>query len=160
MTKLRNMIACLAIGTSAALGCAAETAPEQSAAPEMAQEGSLDVAGSIQRYEQASQLDPANHKLLLLLAHAYEQNRDWENMASTMSRAVRVAPDVAVLWQRLGYALLMQAHAGGAHPGAIDRAEEALKICIAKDPNMAECFVLQTFTNPPPPACPACGGAS
>jgi tetratricopeptide (TPR) repeat protein len=166
MTNLRNMLAYIAIGSWAALGCAGEGSSEPSATADLTLESSIDanqgqpaakvdVEGSIRSYEQAARLAPANHQILFRLARAYEKNQDWDKMASTMSSAVQLAPAVAVYWYKRGYALLMQPRAGD-----LERAEEALKNCIEKDPSMTECFLLLPFTTRPRPACPACGGAS
>ncbi len=58
----------------------------------------INVEGAIQKYEQAIDLDPTNHRILWKLANAYEKKEDWDKMASTLSRAVQVAPDFANYW--------------------------------------------------------------
>ncbi len=98
----------------------------------------VNVEGAISKYEQASQLDPTNHRILKKLANAYEKKEDWEKMASTLARAVQVAPDYADYWFKRGYALIQQADNG--NPEAYEGAKEPLKNCIAKDPNLAECY--------------------
>ena len=59
-------------------------------------------------------------------------------MASTLSRAVQVAPDFANYWFKRGYALIKQAENG--NPDAYNQAKEPLSKCIQKDPNYAECY--------------------
>lgn len=98
----------------------------------------VNVEGAIAKYEQASQLDPSNHRITWKLANAYEKKEDWEKVATTLSRAVQVAPDFANYWFKRGYALIKQAEAG--NPDAYAEAKEPLKKCVEKDPNFAECY--------------------
>lgn len=100
----------------------------------------VNVEGAIQKYEQAVQLDPTNHRILWKLAHAYEKKEDWDKLASTLSRAVQVAPDFANYWYKRGHALVMQGEGG--NPDAYQQAKEPLQKCIEKDPNIAECYHL------------------
>ncbi len=98
----------------------------------------VNVEGAIQKYEEAVQLDPTNHRILRKLGNAYEKKEDWDKMASTMARAVQVAPDFADYWFKRGYALIKQAEAG--NPDAYEEAKEPLKKCVEKDPNFAQCY--------------------
>jgi len=98
----------------------------------------VNTEGAIQKYEQAIQLDPTNHRIMWKLAKAYEKKEDWDKLASTLSRATGVAPDFANYWFKRGYALMKQAEAG--NPDKYEEAKEPLKKCIEKDPNFAECY--------------------
>lgn len=98
----------------------------------------VNVEGAIQKYEQAVQLDPTNHRILWKLAKAYERKEDWDKLASTLSRAVQVAPEFANYWFLRGYALIKQAEGG--NPDAYEQAKEPFEKCIEKDPNYAECY--------------------
>jgi tetratricopeptide (TPR) repeat protein len=98
----------------------------------------VNVEGAIQKYEQAIDLDPTNHRILWKLATAYEKKEDWDKMASTLSRAVQVAPDFANYWGARGHALIMEARAGNAD--AYKQAQEPLKKCLEIDPNIADCY--------------------
>ncbi|HMR81330.1 MAG TPA: tetratricopeptide repeat protein, partial [Polyangiaceae bacterium] len=98
----------------------------------------VNVEGAVQKYEQAVQLDPTNHRIIWKLAKAYEKKEDWDKMASSLSRAVQIAPDFANYWFKRGYALVKQAEAG--NPDAYEESKEPLKKCIEKDPNYAECY--------------------
>lgn len=98
----------------------------------------VNVEGAIQKYEEAIQRDPTNHRILHKLSNAYEKKEDWDKMASTMSRAIQVAPEFADYWFKRGYALIKQAEGG--NPDAYQEAKEPLKKCIEKDPNYAECY--------------------
>ncbi|MBN1609971.1 MAG: tetratricopeptide repeat protein [Polyangiaceae bacterium] len=130
-----------AAGLAAALAAAA-CSRDHIEAINLANEGDrqvkVNVEGAIQKYEQATQLDPTNHRILHKLANAYEKKEDWEKMASTMARAAQVAPDFASYWFRRGYALMKVAEAGNAD--AYEQAKEPLKQCVAKDANYAECY--------------------
>ena len=72
----------------------------------------VNVEGAIQKYEQANQLDPSNHRITWKLAQAYEKKEDWEKLAATLSRATQMAPQFANYWFTRGYALVKQAEAG------------------------------------------------
>lgn len=132
-------VAVLALGLSFT-GCSRDHIEAINLANEGDQSVRVNVEGAIQKYEQAIQLDPTNHRILWKLAVAYEKKEDWDKLASTLSRAVQVAPDFATYWYKRGHALVMQAEAG--NPDAYEQAKEPLKKCIEKDPNIAECYHL------------------
>jgi tetratricopeptide (TPR) repeat protein len=92
-------VSLVSIGLSVALGaCSRDHIEAENLANEGDQAVKVNVEGAIQKYEQAIQLDPTNHRILWKLAVAYEKKEDWEKMASTLSRAVQVAPDFANYW--------------------------------------------------------------
>lgn len=101
---------------------------------------SVNVEGAIQKYEEAIQRDPTSHAIVFKLAKAYEKKEDWDKMASTLSKAVQLAPDFANYWEKRGLALTKQAESG--NPDAWEEAKEPLKKCIEKDPNRAWCYQL------------------
>jgi len=119
-------------------GCSRDRIEAINLANEGDQSVKVNVEGAIQKYEQAIDLDPTNHRILWKLANAYEKKEDWDKMASTLSRAVQVAPDFANYWEKRGHALVMQAELGNAD--AYKQAQEPLKKCIEKDPNLADCY--------------------
>jgi len=119
-------------------GCSRDRIEAINLANEGDQSVKVNVEGAIQKYEQAIDLDPTNHRILWKLATAYEKKEDWDKMASTLSRAVQVAPDFANYWAARGHALIMQARAG--NMDAYKQAQEPLKKCIEKDPNFADCY--------------------
>jgi len=132
-------VSLVSIGLSVALGaCSRDHIEAVNLANEGDQAVKVNVEGAIQKFEQAAQLDPTNHRILWKLASAYEKKEDWEKMASTLQRAVTVAPDFANYWYKRGNALLMQAQNG--NPDAYEQAKEPLKECIKRDPNLAECY--------------------
>ncbi len=101
---------------------------------------SVNPDGAVQKYEQALQLDSENHLILWKLARAYEKKEDWDKMASTLAKAVQVAPEFANYWEKRGLALTKQAEGG--NPDAWQEAKEPLEKCIKADPNRAWCYEL------------------
>lgn len=98
----------------------------------------VNVEGAIQKYEQARQLDPSNHRILWKLAKAYKKKEDWEKMASVLAQATQQAPEFANYWFERGYALIKQAQAG--NPDMYEEAKAPFMECIKHDPNFAECY--------------------
>lgn len=138
LQKLLN-IGLVSVGLSLGLSaCSRDRIEAVNLANEGDQAVKVNVEGAIQKYEQAVQLDPTNHRILWKLAVAYEKKEDWDKMASTLARAATLAPDFANYYYKRGNALLMQAVGG--NPDAYEQAKEPLKKCIEKDPNLAECY--------------------
>jgi len=111
---------------------------------ELANEGDKSIAvnadGAIQKYEQALTLSPTSHLIVWKLSKAYEKKEDWDKMASTLAKAVSLAPTFANYWEKRGFALTKQAEAG--NPDAWEESKEPLKKCIETDPNRAWCYQL------------------
>lgn len=141
--KLRTVTrtAALAVGVVSLLATSA-CSRDHIEAINLANEGDkavkVNVENAISKYQQALQLDPSNHRIIWKLAKAYEKKEQWDKMASTLSRAVSVAPGFANYWASRGYALVRQAEAGDADKYA--EAKQPLQKCIEKDPNYAECY--------------------
>ena len=137
----RTFMTTLAFGslmTVALSGCSRDHIEAINLANEGDRSIKVNVEGAIQKYEQAIQLDPTNHRIMWKLAVAYEKKEDWDKMASTLSRAVQVAPEFANYWFKRGYALMQQARNG--NPDAYEQAKAPLSKCIEKDPNLAQCY--------------------
>lgn len=98
----------------------------------------VNVEGAIEKYEEATRLDPTNHLIFAKLANAYQKKEDWDKMASTMARAMAVAPDFANYAYKRGLALTQKAAKG--NPDAYEEAKQPLQKCIEVDPNFAECY--------------------
>jgi tetratricopeptide (TPR) repeat protein len=92
---------------------------------------------AISKYEQATQLDPTNHRILWKLALAYHKKEDWAKDASTCAQAEKVAPTFANYYFEQGYSLEQQAVKG---PTSWTEAEVPLKEAVAKDPNLADAY--------------------
>jgi tetratricopeptide (TPR) repeat protein len=133
VTKFGAFVALLAVS-----GCSRDHIEAINLANEGDQAIKVNTEGAIQKYEQALQLDPSNHRIMWKLSKAYEKKEDWDKMASTLSRASGIAPDFANYNFKRGYALVKQAEAG--NPDKYNEAQEPLKKCIEKDPNLAECY--------------------
>jgi tetratricopeptide (TPR) repeat protein len=97
----------------------------------------LDPNGAIQQYEQATQLDPSNHRILYKLAKAYKKKEEWDKVASTLARATDVAPSFANYWFERGWALIKQAEKGTI---SYEECKEPFKKCVEADPNKDECY--------------------
>jgi tetratricopeptide (TPR) repeat protein len=98
----------------------------------------VNVAGAIKDYEEATRLDPSNHRIFWKLANAYQKQEEWDKMASTLSRASQVAPEFANYHYYRGFALVKIAEGG--NKDAYEEAKKPLKDCIEKDANFAECY--------------------
>lgn len=98
----------------------------------------VNVAGAIAKYEEATRLDPTNHRIFWKLGNAYQKQEEWDKMASTLERAAAAAPEWADYHYRKGYALMRLADDG--NKDAYEQAKGPLKTCIEKDPNFAECY--------------------
>src|SRR3984893_1754510 len=97
----------------------------------------LNVDGAINAYDQATRLDPTNHKIFFKLAMAYRKKEDWDKVASTLARATSLAPKFANYWFERGYALEQQAKKKTI---PWEEAKEPFQKCIEADPNFAECY--------------------
>jgi tetratricopeptide (TPR) repeat protein len=97
----------------------------------------MNVDGAINKYDQATRLDPTNHVIFYKLAKAYKKKEDWDKVASTMARATSLAPKYANYWLERGYALEMQAKKKAI---SYDEAKEPYQKCIENDPNYADCY--------------------
>src|SRR5688572_16422421 len=115
-------VAVLTLGLLYAAGCSRNHIEAINLANEGDQSVKVNVEGAIQKYEQAIQLDPTNHRILWKLASAYEKKEDWDKMASTLSRANQPSRE--------------------GQSDAYEQAKEPLKKCIEKDPNIADCYFL------------------
>ena len=99
----------------------------------------LDPGAAIKKYQEARDLDPMQHKYLYGLAQAYEKKEEWDKVASTMGRAVELAPTFANYWFLRGWAY-EQVAKKGKNSQAYKDAEEPYKKCVENDPNHDECY--------------------
>jgi tetratricopeptide (TPR) repeat protein len=125
-------------GSLALAGCSRDHIEAINLANKGDQAVKVNVAGAIKNYEDATRLDPSNHRILWKLANAYHKQEEWDKMASTLARASQIAPEFANYLYLRGYALIKIAEGG--NPDAWQEAKEPLKQCIEKDPNYAECY--------------------
>jgi tetratricopeptide (TPR) repeat protein len=140
-TRMGHKVAVWAAGllvAASTLSCSRNHIEAINLANEGDQMVKVNVEGAIQKYEQAMQLDPTNHRILWKLGTAHERKEDWDKLAGTLAKAANVAPDHANYWFKRGYALVQLGAAGD--PDKYEEAKEPLKKCIEKDPNLAECY--------------------
>lgn len=120
-----------------AAGCSRNDIEAVNLATEGDQIKKVDLDGAIQKYEQATRLDPKNSLIFHKLADVYERKEAWDKVASTMAQACRLEPKNALFWFKRGKALRMQAEKG---PTSWEEAKEPLEKCIQNDPNYADCY--------------------
>jgi tetratricopeptide (TPR) repeat protein len=94
-----------------------------------------DLDGAISKYEQATNLDPTNHRILWKLALAYTKKEDWAKVASTCAKAETLAPKHANYFFQHGMALARQAVKG---PTSWTDAKGPLEQAIKLDDNLAD----------------------
>jgi tetratricopeptide (TPR) repeat protein len=120
-----------------AAGCSRNDIEAINLATEGDQMKKVDLEGAIQKYEQATRLDPKNVLIFHKLGDAYEKKEAWDKVASTMAQAIRLEPKNATFRYKRGKALRMQAEKG---PTSWEEAKEPLEECIKIDPNFADCY--------------------
>jgi len=119
-------------------GCSRDNIEAINLANQADQALKVNVSGAIKDYEEATRLDPTNHRIFWKLANAYHKQEEWDKMASTLARASQVAPTFANYLYNRGYALMKIAESG--NKDAYQEAKQPLQDCIQKDPNYAECY--------------------
>jgi tetratricopeptide (TPR) repeat protein len=95
------------------------------------------IDDAISKYEQATQLDPSNHRIIWKLATAYQKKEAWDKVATTLPRAQKVAPTHANYFFLHGHALTKMAEKG---PTKWEEAKEPLMQSIKLDPNIADAY--------------------
>ena len=93
----------VAAGTS---GCSRDHIEAINLANQADQALKVNVSGAIKDYEEATRLDPTNHRIFWKLANAYHKQEEWDKMASTLARASQVAPNFANYAYNRGFALM------------------------------------------------------
>ncbi len=136
--KLCGLAGVTPLLASALLGCSRDHIEAINLANKGDQALKVNVAGAIRSYEEATRLDPSNHRIFWKLANAYHKQEEWDKMASTLARAAQLAPEFASYYYNRGYALIKIAGAG--NPDAYEAAKQPLQTCLEKDPNYAECY--------------------
>src|SRR3954447_26734241 len=108
----------------AAVACAASACSRNAIeAVNLANEGDkardVNIDDAISKYDQASKLDPDNHRILWKLARAYKKKEAWDKVAATCTKAeladekVNKKKTFAEYYFLHGYALEQQAEKGG-----------------------------------------------
>lgn len=138
--NVRKVVGASLVSAVCFMGCSRDHIEAINLANQGDQAVKSNVSRATKLYEEATALDPSNHRIFRKLAQAYQKQEEWAKMASTLSRAAQIAPDFADYYQKRGQALLKIAEAG--NPDAYEEAKQPLKTCIEKDPNFAECYNL------------------
>ncbi len=103
----------------------------------------VDPEAAIQKYDEATKLDPNNHAIWNKLAQAYRGREKWPEMAEALSRAIKAEEaqhgksTFANYHAQRGYALEMQAKKKAI---SYEEAKEPYLTCIKIDPNYADCY--------------------
>jgi tetratricopeptide (TPR) repeat protein len=126
----------LTIGVATA-GCSRNNIEAVNLANEGDKEKDTNLDGAISKYEQATNLDPTNHKILGKLANAYKKKEAWDKVAATCAKAEKLAPKFANYFFLHGYALTQQAQKG---PVGWGEAKAPLEEAIKLDPNIADAY--------------------
>jgi tetratricopeptide (TPR) repeat protein len=116
-------------------GCSRNNIEAVNLANEGDKEKATNIDGAISKYEQATNLDPTNHKILGKLAAAYQKKEAWDKVAATCAKAEKLAPKHANYFFLHGYALTQQAQKG---PTGWADAKQPLEEAIKLDPNIAD----------------------
>jgi tetratricopeptide (TPR) repeat protein len=136
--KLRAMwmVGLIAVG-AAGSGCSRNRQEAVLLANQGDKEVSISPESAANKYEQATRLDPTNHRIFFKLALAYKKKEEWDKVAAALARATQLAPKFANYWLERGWALEQQAKRKTV---SYDEAKEPYQKCIENDPNRAECY--------------------
>lgn len=97
----------------------------------------VDANAAIQKYEEATRLDPKNHFIWNKLGQAYRKLENWPKMAEALNEASKVDGTWASYWADRGYALEMQARKKTI---SYEEAKAPYNKCIEVDTNYADCY--------------------
>lgn len=132
-TALGTVLAVAALTLGAA--CSRNNIEAVNLANEGDRDRATNIDSAISKYEQATNLDPTNHRILGKLASAYQRKESWDKVASTCAKAEKLAPDFASYHFLHGVALARQAETG---PTSWADAKGPLEEAIKLDPNIAD----------------------
>jgi Tfp pilus assembly protein PilF len=134
---MKRILGALALITSlsAAAGCSRNNIEAVNLANEADKARATDMDGAVSKYEQATNLDPTNYRILWKLATAYVKKEQWDKVASTCAKAEKIAPKHANFFYLHGLALARQAVKG---PTSWADAKGPLEEAIKLDPNVGD----------------------
>ncbi len=121
----------------AASGCSRNNIEAVNLAIEGDKEKGTNLDGAISKYEQATNLDPTNHRILWKLALAYTKKEAWDKVATTCAKATKIAPSHANYHFQHGMALARQAVKG---PTSWADAQGPLEQAAKLDANIADAY--------------------
>jgi tetratricopeptide (TPR) repeat protein len=131
------MASCLVVSSVLGLGCSRNRQEAVILANQADKEVALNPEGAATKFEQATKLDPTNHRIFYKLAMAQKKKEEWDKVAATLSNATRLAPKYANYWFERGYALEMQAKKKTI---SYDEAKEPYQKCIEADSTYSDCY--------------------
>jgi tetratricopeptide (TPR) repeat protein len=135
---LSGVLGALALTTLSTLAaCSRNNIEAVNLANEGDKERATNIDSAISKYEQATNLDPTNHKILGKLASAYQKKEAWDKVVSTCAKAEKVAPKFANYYFLHGHALMEQAVKG---PTGWADAKGPLEEAVKIDPNIADAW--------------------
>jgi tetratricopeptide (TPR) repeat protein len=132
---MKRMLGVVIAMTLAAAGCSRNNIEAVNLTNEADKSRATDMDGAISKYEQATNLDPTNHRILWKLSTAYLKKEQWEKVASTCAKAEKVAPKHASFFYLHGLALARQAVKG---PTSWADAKPPLEEAIKLDTNVGD----------------------
>ncbi len=115
-------------------GCSRNNIEAVNLANEADKAKATNIDEAISKYEQATTLDPTNHRILWKLALAYTKKEQWDKVSSTCLKAQKVAPTFANYYFQQGMALARLA--AKAPNGNWADAKGPLEEAIQKDPGL------------------------
>lgn len=121
--------------TLSLFGCSRNNIEAVNLANEGDKSKASNIDDAISKYEQATNLDPTNHRILWKLALAYSKKEQWDKVATTCAKAEQLAPKFANYFFQHGLALSRQAQKG---PTSWADAKGPLEEAIKLDPNLAD----------------------
>ena len=124
--------AVIAMTIASAVGCSRNNIEAVNLANEGDKAKATDIDTAVSKYEQATNLDPTNHRILWKLGNAYAKKEAWDKVATTMAKAEKVEPKHANFYYLHGMALARQAVKG---PTSWADAKGPLEESIKLDPN-------------------------
>ncbi len=136
MKIFAKLVTSLALALLAS-GCSRNNIEAVNLAIEADKSKDTNVDEAISKYEQATNLDPTNHRILWKLARAYSKKEAWDKVASTCAKAEKIAPTHADYTEKRGIAIARQAAKQGASANWSD-AKGPLEEAIKKDPNLPD----------------------
>jgi tetratricopeptide (TPR) repeat protein len=134
-------LVCVAVSAVALSGATTACSRDDIEAVNLANEGDKSRDSNpdeaISKYEQASKLDPKNHKILYKLLRADRKKEDWPKVAATAAQAAKQAPTFANYSFEQGHALAIMAQKG---PTTWAEAKDPLQQAITRDPNIFDAY--------------------
>jgi tetratricopeptide (TPR) repeat protein len=117
------------------VGCSRNNIEAVNLANEGDKAKATDIEGAISKYEQATNLDPTNHRILWKLALAYTKKEAWDKVATTCAKAEKLQPKNALYFFQHGLAMARQAVKG---PTTWADAKGPLEEAIKLDNNVGD----------------------